>query len=313
MSRTLRLAARAAAPDRRVGRPVHVTHVIRGPVGRIEAGDGVELWVERTGDGQGVPLVLCHGGPGLWDNLGRLAALIDHERPVVRWDQRGCGRSGGADGLFSMTQSLADLQAVRRHLASRAGSSEATRGERRLLFAPSSPIRHAPPDSSTCPGPDSVAAGTPPTRRPPPRGSHQNSWRDVRSSRHSRAGRGRRRSSGERCGGRPTSPIDVEPSNSRPSMPVRRGRSTWLATLRSTQSSRPATPSHCSLVGDPWTYPLSSSTVLRTLDPPSPSTTWPRPCPTQMCASSRRPVTHPWLERPGAVAAVLRPWLANRS
>lgn len=116
MSRTLRLAARAAAPDRRVGRPVHVTHVIRGPVGRIEAGDGVELWVERTGDGQGVPLVLCHGGPGLWDNLGRLAALIDHERPVVRWDQRGCGRSGGADGLFSMTQSLADLQAVRRHL-----------------------------------------------------------------------------------------------------------------------------------------------------------------------------------------------------
>jgi proline iminopeptidase len=82
----------------------------------IEADDGVELWVERTGDGPGVPLVLCHGGPGLWDNLGPLAALVDHDRPVIRWDQRGCGRSAGADGPFSVARSLADLEAVRRHL-----------------------------------------------------------------------------------------------------------------------------------------------------------------------------------------------------
>lgn len=85
-------------------------------MGMMEADDGVELWVERTGDGPGVPLVLCHGGPGMWDNLGPLAALLDHDRPVVRWDQRGGGRSGGAGGPFSLAQSLADLQAVRRHL-----------------------------------------------------------------------------------------------------------------------------------------------------------------------------------------------------
>ena len=82
----------------------------------IEADDGVELWVERTGDGSGVPLVLCHGGPGLWDNLGPLAALVDHDRVVIRWDQRGCGRSAGAEGPFSVARSLADLEAVRRHL-----------------------------------------------------------------------------------------------------------------------------------------------------------------------------------------------------
>lgn len=82
----------------------------------IEADDGVPLWVERTGGGAGMPLVLCHGGPGMWDNLGPLAALLDHDREVVRWDQRGCGRSGGADGPFSVAQSLADLDAVRRHL-----------------------------------------------------------------------------------------------------------------------------------------------------------------------------------------------------
>lgn len=82
----------------------------------IETDDGVELWVERTGDGPGVPLVLCHGGPGLWDNLGPLAALVDHDRVVIRWDQRGCGRSGGVEGPFSVARSIADLEAVRRHL-----------------------------------------------------------------------------------------------------------------------------------------------------------------------------------------------------
>ena len=81
----------------------------------VEADDGVPLWVERTGSGAGVPLVLCHGGPGLWDNLGPLAGLLDHEREVIRWDQRGCGRSGGADGPFSLARSLEDLEAVRRH------------------------------------------------------------------------------------------------------------------------------------------------------------------------------------------------------
>lgn len=82
----------------------------------VEVDDGVELWTERTGaDGPGVPLVLCHGGPGLWDNLGPLAALLDHDRPVVRWDQRGCGRSGGADGPFTVGRSIADLEAIREH------------------------------------------------------------------------------------------------------------------------------------------------------------------------------------------------------
>ena len=83
---------------------------------RIETHDGVRLWVECTGQGPGVPLVLCHGGPGMWDNLGPLASLVDHDRQVVRWDQRGCGRSGGAEGPFSVAQSLADLEAIRRRL-----------------------------------------------------------------------------------------------------------------------------------------------------------------------------------------------------
>ncbi len=78
--------------------------------------DGVELWVEVTGSGDGVPLVLCHGGAGLWDNLGGLASLVDAERRVVRWDQRGCGRSDGAAGPFTVDRFVEDLEAVRRGL-----------------------------------------------------------------------------------------------------------------------------------------------------------------------------------------------------
>lgn len=82
----------------------------------VQVDDGVGLWFEQTGDGPGVPLVLCHGGPGMWDNLGPLAALLDQERPVVRWDQRGCGRSGGAGGPFTLQRFLADLDAIRQQL-----------------------------------------------------------------------------------------------------------------------------------------------------------------------------------------------------
>lgn len=82
----------------------------------IEVDDSVELWVETTGGGPGLPLVLCHGGPGMWDNLAPLAALVDQDRTVVRWDQRGCGRSGGAAGPFTVERFVADLDAIRQAL-----------------------------------------------------------------------------------------------------------------------------------------------------------------------------------------------------
>jgi proline iminopeptidase len=34
------------------------------------ADDGCSLWTADTG--RGTPLVLCHGGPGLWDMFGSL-------------------------------------------------------------------------------------------------------------------------------------------------------------------------------------------------------------------------------------------------
>ncbi|MFE5045741.1 alpha/beta fold hydrolase [Streptomyces sp. NPDC056637] len=74
--------------------------------------DGVRLWAVRSGAGG--PVVFCHGGPGLWDTLGDVAALLSDKVTVHRWDQRGCGRSERR-GPYAMARSVADLDAVRRH------------------------------------------------------------------------------------------------------------------------------------------------------------------------------------------------------
>ena len=59
--------------------------------GTIAADDGCRLWTAETG--RGTPLIMCHGGPGLWDMFGSLAATLPGHLRVIRWDQRGCGRS----------------------------------------------------------------------------------------------------------------------------------------------------------------------------------------------------------------------------
>jgi len=71
--------------------------------------DNCRLWTAATGLGK--PLVMCHGGPGLWDMAGSLADRLASRLEVIRWDQRGCGRSEGR-GPYSVGQSMADLDAV---------------------------------------------------------------------------------------------------------------------------------------------------------------------------------------------------------
>ncbi|MFC8715260.1 alpha/beta fold hydrolase [Streptomyces sp. NPDC057197] len=83
-------------------------------IGQVIADDGVRLWASRTGRGT-APLVLCHGGPGLWDMFGDVAALLADRADVVRWDQRGCGRSAPCDGPWTGERFVADLDAVRAH------------------------------------------------------------------------------------------------------------------------------------------------------------------------------------------------------
>ena len=66
--------------------------------------DGVPLWTTTTGTASSLPpVVIVHGGPGLWDDYAVLAEMLDDLTVVHRFDQRGCGRSGPSE-----------LQSVRR-------------------------------------------------------------------------------------------------------------------------------------------------------------------------------------------------------
>ncbi|MGI8909654.1 MAG: alpha/beta fold hydrolase [Rubrobacteraceae bacterium] len=78
----------------------------------VETGDGVRLWTATSRDGP--PLVLCHGGPGMWDYLEPVAEAVDDLVTVHRWDQRGGGRSS-VSGPHTVERFVADLEALRVH------------------------------------------------------------------------------------------------------------------------------------------------------------------------------------------------------
>jgi proline iminopeptidase len=74
---------------------------------------GATLWTQTSG--QGRPLVLCHGGPGMSDNLEPLARMVDDLMTVHRFDQRAGGRSTGVGEGQTIAGAVADLEALRAH------------------------------------------------------------------------------------------------------------------------------------------------------------------------------------------------------
>jgi proline iminopeptidase len=77
--------------------------------------DGVRLWSTTTGTPSALPpVVILHGGPGLWDDYAVLAELVDDLTVVHRFDQRGCGRSGPAEEQ-SMARTVQDIDELREY------------------------------------------------------------------------------------------------------------------------------------------------------------------------------------------------------
>lgn len=73
---------------------------------------GGYLWAFRSGSG--VPLILCHGGPGLWDYTKPIADLITDVAEVLRFDQRGCGLSK-CGPPYTLEGAVEDLDTIRSH------------------------------------------------------------------------------------------------------------------------------------------------------------------------------------------------------
>lgn len=78
----------------------------------VTVDDGVRLWVATAGSGLAV--ILCHGGPGMADYLEPVSEMFADMATVHRWDQRGAGRSDPV-GPFSLERFVADLEALRIH------------------------------------------------------------------------------------------------------------------------------------------------------------------------------------------------------
>ncbi|MCA1916527.1 proline iminopeptidase-family hydrolase [Methanospirillum hungatei] len=77
---------------------------------------GRNIWFRMDGDlNSGIPLLILHGGPGVpHDYLTPLVALSD-DRPVILYDQLGCGNSDKSEdiSLYTLDYFTQELEAVR--------------------------------------------------------------------------------------------------------------------------------------------------------------------------------------------------------
>lgn len=84
----------------------------------VDVGQGHRIYVEQSGNPQGVPVVVCHGGPG----GGCSPAMRRYFDPdiyrVILFDQRGCGRSRPYASCEDNTtwHLVADMELIRRLL-----------------------------------------------------------------------------------------------------------------------------------------------------------------------------------------------------
>jgi len=79
---------------------------------------GGRVWYRIVGSGGGVPVLILHGGPGFpHDYLDPLEAL-SKERPVVFYDQLGCGKSDrpSDSNLWRVERFVEELARVREEL-----------------------------------------------------------------------------------------------------------------------------------------------------------------------------------------------------
>lgn len=86
----------------------------------LNVGDGHQLHYQLAGDIQAeVPLLFVHGGPGAGVSDADKALFAGLTRPVIYYDQRGCGQSRFEQRLTANTteQLIEDIEALRRALA----------------------------------------------------------------------------------------------------------------------------------------------------------------------------------------------------
>jgi proline iminopeptidase len=79
---------------------------------------GGPVWYKVTGTGYGLPLLNLHGGPGGQSCGTSLLESLGDQRPIIRYDQLGSGRSGRPDdaALWTVQRFVEELHILRQEL-----------------------------------------------------------------------------------------------------------------------------------------------------------------------------------------------------
>ena len=73
-----------------------------------------KIWTSISSLNKEKFMILCNGGPGCCDYLEPVSGMIDDEYNVIRFEQRGCGRSV-KDGNYDLHTAVSDLEAIRKY------------------------------------------------------------------------------------------------------------------------------------------------------------------------------------------------------
>ena len=80
--------------------------------------DGGRIWYRVVGSGNATPAILLHGGPGYSSFYMRSLEGLSADRPVVRYDQLGAGKSDRITdtAMFNIPHFVRELDSLRSHL-----------------------------------------------------------------------------------------------------------------------------------------------------------------------------------------------------
>jgi proline iminopeptidase len=80
--------------------------------------DGGRIWYRVVGSGTATPAILLHGGPGYASFYMRSLEALGADRPVVRYDQLGGGKSDRITdtAMFNIAHFVRELDSLRSHL-----------------------------------------------------------------------------------------------------------------------------------------------------------------------------------------------------
>lgn len=91
--------------------------------GMLDVGDGNQIYWETSGNPDGKPAVVLHGGPGSGSSPGMRRYFDPRRYRIVQFDQRCCGRSTPDAAEYStdlstntMTHHIGDIERLREHL-----------------------------------------------------------------------------------------------------------------------------------------------------------------------------------------------------